>query len=137
MHPASATGKPRIWLGLLMILTLIAPAWGEQAEWRIGLAKARVTPEEPIRMAGYGGREKPSQGVLSDLHVKAMAIEGAGARPALLVTADLINFRAPTWQEICRRIGEKTGLPVSLEQTGGNNLRCMVLDIGAGKIKIT
>lgn len=32
---------------------------------------------------------------------------------------------------------KKTGLPVSLEQTGGNNLRCMVLDIGAGKIKIT
>jgi chemotaxis receptor (MCP) glutamine deamidase CheD len=31
---------------------------------------------------------------------------------------------------------KKTGLHVTLEQTGGNNLRCMVLDINAGKIKI-
>lgn len=32
---------------------------------------------------------------------------------------------------------KKNGLRVTLEQTGGNNLRCMVLDIDAGKIKIT
>jgi chemotaxis receptor (MCP) glutamine deamidase CheD len=32
---------------------------------------------------------------------------------------------------------KKTGLQVTLEQTGGNNIRCMVLDIDAGKIKIT
>ena len=32
---------------------------------------------------------------------------------------------------------KKTGLQVTLEQTGGNNLRCVVLDIDAGKIKIT
>jgi chemotaxis protein CheD len=29
------------------------------------------------------------------------------------------------------------GLQVTLEQTGGNSIRCMVLDIDAGKIKIT
>jgi chemotaxis protein CheD len=32
---------------------------------------------------------------------------------------------------------KKTGLHVTLEQTGGNSIRCMVLDINAGKIKIT
>jgi chemotaxis receptor (MCP) glutamine deamidase CheD len=31
---------------------------------------------------------------------------------------------------------KKTGLQVTLEQTGGNKIRCMVLDIDAGKIKI-
>ena len=29
------------------------------------------------------------------------------------------------------------GLPVTLEDTGGNKTRCMVLDVDAGKIKIT
>ena len=62
-------------------------------------------------MAGYGGREKPSEGVLSDLYAKAMAIEGVGSPPAILITADLVNFRAPTAEEICRRIGQKTGVP--------------------------
>jgi len=31
----------------------------------------------------------------------------------------------------------EASLPVTLEQTGGNKMRCMVLDIDAGKIKIT
>jgi len=30
----------------------------------------------------------------------------------------------------------QVGLPVTLEQTGGNKMRCMLLDIDAGKIKI-
>ena len=32
---------------------------------------------------------------------------------------------------------KKAGLQVTLENTGGNNIRCMVLDVNAGKIKIT
>jgi chemotaxis receptor (MCP) glutamine deamidase CheD len=31
---------------------------------------------------------------------------------------------------------KQAGLQVTLEQTGGNKMRCMVLDIDAGKIKI-
>ncbi len=31
----------------------------------------------------------------------------------------------------------KAGLEVALEETGGNKIRCMVLDLDAGKIKIT
>ena len=32
---------------------------------------------------------------------------------------------------------KQANLPVTLEQTGGSKVRCMVLDIDAGKIKIT
>jgi chemotaxis receptor (MCP) glutamine deamidase CheD len=32
---------------------------------------------------------------------------------------------------------KQAGLQITLEQTGGNKMRCMVLDIDAGKIKIT
>jgi len=32
---------------------------------------------------------------------------------------------------------KQAGLPVTLEQTGGNKTRCMALDVDAGKIKIT
>jgi chemotaxis receptor (MCP) glutamine deamidase CheD len=32
---------------------------------------------------------------------------------------------------------KQASLQVTLEQTGGNKMRCMVLDIDAGKIKIT
>ena len=101
----------RLFWSILLILSIgNLSAWAEEASWRVGLAKVKVTPEEPIRMAGYGGREKPSDGVLSDLYAKAMPLEYGGARPVLRVTADLINFRALTWQEICERIGQRTGL---------------------------
>ncbi len=39
--------------------------------------------------------------------------------------------------EASREVLKKAGLEVTLEQTGGNKIRCMVLDIDAGKIKIT
>jgi chemotaxis receptor (MCP) glutamine deamidase CheD len=38
-----------------------------------------------------------------------------------------------TTKEILRQ----ASLPITLEETGGNKMRCMVLDIDAGKIKIT
>src|SRR3972149_2078369 len=82
----------------------------EESEWRIGLASAQITPEEPIPMAGYASRNKPSEGVLADLYAKAMAFEDAEGGRAVLLTADVISYNGPVADSICRRITEKTGL---------------------------
>ncbi len=81
-----------------------------QPQWRVGLAKTRITPQEPIRMAGYASRNKPSEGVLTELYAKTMAIEDAEGNRAVLLTADLIGFRAPLAEAICKRIEQQTGL---------------------------
>src|SRR5215831_12014734 len=62
---------------LVLIMGLACQAWALEAEsgWRVGLAVAKITPEQPIRMAGYSDRTQPSQSVSSDLHAKAMALE--------------------------------------------------------------
>ena len=39
--------------------------------------------------------------------------------------------------EAAREALKKAGLEITLEQTGDNKIRCMVLDIDGGKIKIT
>jgi hypothetical protein len=39
--------------------------------------------------------------------------------------------------EAAREALKKVGLEITLEQTGDNKIRCMVLDIDGGKIKIT
>jgi len=39
--------------------------------------------------------------------------------------------------EAAKEALNKAGLQVTLEETGGNNIRCMALDVDAGKIKIT
>lgn len=79
-------------------------------EWKVGLASVKVTPQTPIRMAGYASRNKPSEGVLADLYAKAMAIQDARGGRAVLITADLIGYRAAVAEAICRRIMEKTEL---------------------------
>lgn len=79
-----------------------------ETEWHVGLARAKITPQEPIAMSGYGDRV--SEGVLDDLYAKAMVLEDRHGQRALLLCADLLFFRAPFAELLSKRIGEKTGL---------------------------
>ncbi len=82
----------------------------DEIELQIGLARAKITPEEPIRMAGYASRDKPSEGVLTDLYAKAMAFEDGSGECAVLLTADVIGYNAKVADFICGQIMEKTNL---------------------------
>jgi hypothetical protein len=76
--------------------------------WRVGLARVKITPEEPMPMCGYGPRI--SDGVLDELHATAMAVEWPEGDRAVLVSADLLFFRRDVGEAVARRIMEKTGL---------------------------
>ncbi len=60
----------RLFLLSLVVLTPLLAA-----DWRVGVAKLKITPQGPIWMSGYGNRNKPSQGVVHDLWAKALAVE--------------------------------------------------------------
>src|SRR4051794_40677661 len=81
-----------------------------EAEWKVGLAQVKITPEQPVLMAGYSARTKPSEKVVADLYVKAMVLEDRKGRRGVIVTSDLIGFSAAVAEPICERIQEKTGL---------------------------
>lgn len=57
------------------------------AEWKAGVSRAVITPETSVWLAGYGGRRAPD-GKLHDLWMKALALEDAHGRRAVLVTSD-------------------------------------------------
>ena len=80
------------------------------AEWKVGFSSVKITPERPVRMSGYASRTELSAGIATDLYAKAMAIEDSQGQRAVLVTADLIGFRADFAEPTCRRIMEQTGL---------------------------
>ena len=42
---------------------------------KAGVASRIITPKEPMWMAGYGNRNKPAEGKLQNLYVKALALE--------------------------------------------------------------
>lgn len=55
--------------------------------WKAGLAKAVITPEKAVWLAGYGTKRVPA-GKLHDLWMKALALEDADGKRAVLITSD-------------------------------------------------
>lgn len=98
----------KIWLSLLVVFASSAVA---ATEWKAGFATAKITPERPVLLAGYAARKTPFTHVEDDLFAKALVLEDATGKRAAIITADLIGFAAAVAEPVCRRIGERTGLP--------------------------
>ena len=73
----------KFWLIAGIVLAGIQPARA-QGHWKAGVATIDITPQEPIWMAGYGNRTKPSEGVLQKLYVKALVLEDVAKEQVLL-----------------------------------------------------
>ena len=55
--------------------------------WQAGVARAVITPETAVWLAGYGSKRAPD-GVLHDLWMKALALRAPDGTRAVLVTSD-------------------------------------------------
>jgi hypothetical protein len=100
-------------IALVVLVLTTAAAWADDAPWKVGLAKRKITPQTPVYLAGYANRNKPFESVVSDLYAKALVLEDARGTKAALVTSDLIGFRAEFAEPIRQRIAHQTGIPLS------------------------
>lgn len=82
----------RFLLVLLACQLFSAVTRGEETAWKAGVASVIITPEEPMWMAGYAARDKPSEGKVHDLYAKAVAVEDAEGTRLVMVTTDLIGI---------------------------------------------
>jgi hypothetical protein len=60
---------------------------GESGAWKAGVAKAVITPEKSVWLAGYGSKRAPD-GKLHDLWMKALALEDTAGHRVVLITSD-------------------------------------------------
>ena len=97
----------------ILYVALLCTAWSlplPAAEWKVGIARTDITPDQPTWMAGYAARKHPAEGTVHPLWAKALVVEDQRGGRAVIVTADLIGFT----REVCDRIGarvlEKTGI---------------------------
>lgn len=74
----------------------------------VGVARIDITPNGPIRLAGYGGRESESKGVLQPLWAKALAFGSDEQGPSLFMTVDLIGIPGHITEKVAQRLSEKT-----------------------------
>jgi hypothetical protein len=85
-----------VFLGLCLSITAArAEAAESQDLLRAGTAKVDITPEEPVKMAGYAGRTGLSKDVHDPLSARVLAFENGGKR-LVLVSTDLIGFYSGT-----------------------------------------
>lgn len=76
-----------------------------QSALDVGVAEIDITPDEPIRLTGYGNRVEPTSDVRQRLWARAMAF-GDGRRAAVLITADLIGVPRSLSDAVAKRLGD-------------------------------
>lgn len=94
---------------LLTALIFLSSALGAE-DWKAGLATVKITPEKPVLMYGYANRVKPFERVAQDIYAKALVLEDAQGRRAVMVTTDLGAMPAAFVDPLTERITAKTGL---------------------------
>jgi neutral ceramidase len=102
-------------VGILMLVVGVPAARALDGEpsppWKAGTATVKITPERPLTLLGYTTRKGPFEGVSDDLSARALALEDAQGRRAVIVAADLVAFQpAIVTDAVTRRIAERTGL---------------------------
>ena len=105
--------------GSLVIVALVAPLmviYGQytadnKSTMEIGVARVDITPNTPIRLAGYGARAKEeTTTIIQRLEAKAMAFGSDEQRPSVLVTVDLVGITEQVTAQVRKTLAEKAGI---------------------------
>ena len=75
-----------------------------RSEWKAGVARVLITPEQPMWAAGYAARDHQIDSILHDLWVKALAIEDGEGSKALMISADLLGFPKALSDQIRKKV---------------------------------
>jgi hypothetical protein len=95
-------------VGLSATTLLSAPP-----NWKAGTAAARITPEPPMYLAGFGSRGGAAVGKLHDIWLKTLALEAADGRRAVVITTDVCGVSRATYLRVCDALRKRCGLAQS------------------------
>ena len=94
---------------LLFVLVCTGSVPADEA-WRAGAAKINITPDKLIWMSGYGNRDHPAEGKLTDLWAKALVLDDAAGQRGVLITLDLVGIGRKLSLTICDSLKQQYGL---------------------------
>jgi hypothetical protein len=101
-----------LWLVTLLSAAAEKPvAVAGAAAWKAGVAVVTLTPRTNLWMAGYAARNKPADGMETELHGKALALEDAKGTRLVMVTIDLIGVPRTLRLNLAKRCAEAYRLP--------------------------
>ena len=76
-------------------------------EWRVGAAKADITPALPVRLSGYGSRSQSTSEIEDRLFARAMTLQHGELPPLVIVSLDAIGLSASLTDQIHAQLKEK------------------------------
>src|SRR5687768_5616081 len=100
-------------LALAAATLAAAPSAAAQSSCVAGVAAVDITPGRGLWMAGFARRTQPAQGTSLPLKAKALALQYGDARPAVLVTTDLLGLTARLTEAVASEVRRRTGIPRS------------------------
>ena len=121
-HPPSSKALRRAGLGCYNYLSrcwalaLVAfwfagtPLGAAEALWKAGVARANITPTTPLLLAGYASRDKPAEGKVMELWIKALALEDAEGHRAIVLTSDTLGIPQSIYHSVCAALKARFGL---------------------------
>jgi hypothetical protein len=92
---------------LLTLSVLFLSSFVSAQSWKAGAASTVITPDEPMWMAGYGGRDTPAVGKRTELYAKALVLEDASGNRGVILTMDLVGISRDFSLALTKEIEEK------------------------------
>jgi neutral ceramidase len=96
--------------GLVLCLALFLPAPGVAAgnsAPEVGIAVRDITPEPPIRLAGYAGRKRPADKVDQPLLVQALAMKNLSGERFVFVALDNCEVSHAFMQPVLQQLDDR------------------------------
>lgn len=110
LHPIeSVKSLTRLLCTASLVLLCVSMA-GAAETWQAGTAKAVITPEKPLWMAGYGNRDRPAEGKVHDLWIRVLALEDAAGHRAIVLSSDTLGISRSIYDNTCAALQDKFDL---------------------------
>ncbi len=100
-----------LWVSLILIC-IVSPTTVNGNDLEIlsmGTARLDITPDEPVRLAGYGSRKEMSTGIHDKLYVRVVAFE-QGKKRLVLVSTENLGFYSGTYPYMLDAIKAELGI---------------------------
>lgn len=109
-------------VAIALFITTVCHA--DDAGWTAGVAKTVITPEQPIWMAGYGGREHPAEGKLHDLWIRVLALKDGDGHTGIVLSSDTLGIPQTIYTNTCRSLKAEFGLEPSQIMLHASHTHC-------------
>lgn len=95
----------------LAFVFFVVTANAQTREWKAAAAKTVITPQEPMYLAGFAGREVPAESTAMDLFAKSLAIQDSKGTRFVMVTLDLVEVTHQLSEAVAKQVKVKFDLP--------------------------